>query len=107
MLTAIASSCTLLHRNPLAWEQKSRVRLLWKWRFTFRAISLKHHRGRIFRGTYWNKWPLGKREAITLAQELRAALVLMNDTHGREEVQQRALTATGPWASWNTRPSEA
>ena len=37
----------------------------------------------------------GELEAIPLAQELHAALLLMDDAEGREEAERRALTVTG------------
>jgi predicted nucleic acid-binding protein len=37
----------------------------------------------------------GEREAIALAQELQAPLLLIDDADGREKAERRALMATG------------
>lgn len=41
------------------------------------------------------KLGVGEREAIALAQELQAPLLLIDDADGREEAERRALMATG------------
>jgi predicted nucleic acid-binding protein len=43
----------------------------------------------------WHTLDPGEREAILLAQELQADLLLMDDRQGRQEAQRRALTVTG------------
>lgn len=44
---------------------------------------------------HYPKLGAGEREAIALAQELEAAMVLIDDADGREEAERRALLATG------------